>query len=127
MRKTIFAEWAVYFDSNGKVVSGLSYLHKNFKSRGNKWNYRHSGTEDMESLRRLIQFQTSERDSSQSSCLLASSAAIPSFLWPNYWSRLCTFFVANALPDQHKAQVFLLDQTAAIYKQLVNLATQQAA
>ena len=33
--------------------------------------------------------------------------------------------VANAVPDQRKAQVFLTDQTAAVYKQLANLAAQQ--
>ena len=33
--------------------------------------------------------------------------------------------VANAVPEQRKAQVFLTNQTAAVYKQLVNLAAQQ--
>ena len=62
-----------------------------------------------------------------------STAAIPPFaafnstseLWPDYWSRFCTFVVANAVPEQRKAQVFLTNQTAAVYKQLANLATQQ--
>ena len=62
------------------------------------------------------------------------SAAIPTFtafdstaeLWPDYWSRFCTFVAANAVPDQRTAQVFLINQTAAIYKQLSNLAAQQS-
>ena len=33
--------------------------------------------------------------------------------------------VANAVPEQRQAQVFLTNQTAAVYKQLANLATQQ--
>nr|KAG5714223.1 hypothetical protein BaRGS_018440 [Batillaria attramentaria] len=46
-------------------------------------------------------------------------------LWPDYWSRFCTFLVANAVPDDRKAQVFLTNQTPAVYKQLANLAAQQ--
>ena len=33
--------------------------------------------------------------------------------------------MANAVPEQRQAQVFLTNQTAAVYKQLANLATQQ--
>ena len=62
-----------------------------------------------------------------------SSAAIPPFssfdstteLWPDYWSRFCTFVAANAVPENRQAQVFLTNQTPAIYKQLANLAAQQ--
>ena len=46
-------------------------------------------------------------------------------LWPDYWSRFFTFLVANAVQEQRKAQVFLTDQTAIVYKQLANLAAQQ--
>nr|KAG5695678.1 hypothetical protein BaRGS_022355 [Batillaria attramentaria] len=46
-------------------------------------------------------------------------------LWPDYWSRFCTFLVANAVPDDRKAQVFLTNQTPAVYKLLANLAAQQ--
>uniref|UniRef100_A0A0L8GH78 CCHC-type domain-containing protein n=1 Tax=Octopus bimaculoides TaxID=37653 RepID=A0A0L8GH78_OCTBM len=42
-------------------------------------------------------------------------------LWPDYWSRFRTFVAANAVPEQ----LFLTNQTATIYKQLANLATQQ--
>ena len=35
------------------------------------------------------------------------------------------FVVANAVPEQRKAQVFLTNQTAVVYKQLANLAAQQ--
>ena len=61
-------------------------------------------------------------------------AAIPPFpafdssteLWPDYWSRFCTFLEANGVPELRKAQVFLTNQTPAIYKQLSNLAAQQS-
>ena len=33
--------------------------------------------------------------------------------------------MANAVPEQRKAQVFLTNQTTAVYKQLANLAAQQ--
>lgn len=89
--------------------------------------------EEMEALVRLIQFQTSKKDSNPSSHLPTFSAAIPPFtalnstseLWPDYWSRFCTFVVANTMPDQCKAQAFLTNQMATIYKHLANLATQQ--
>ena len=75
---------------------------------------------------------TGEDDSSTHHPQL-STAAIPPFaafdstseLWPDYWSRFCTFVVANAVPEQRQAQVFLTNQTAAVYKQLANLATRQ--
>ena len=62
-----------------------------------------------------------------------SNAAIPPFaafdstseLWPDYWSRFCTFIAANAVPDARRAQVFLTNQTPNVYKQLANLAAQQ--
>ncbi|KAK7107690.1 hypothetical protein V1264_015570 [Littorina saxatilis] len=65
--------------------------------------------------------------------ITTQAAAIPSFvafdatseLWPDYWSRFCTFVVANSEPEQRKAQVFWTNQTATVYKQLANLATQQ--
>ena len=64
---------------------------------------------------------------------LPQSAAIPPFaafdstteLWPDYWSRFCTFVAANAVPKQRQAQVFLTNQSTAVYKQLSNLAVQQ--
>ena len=60
------------------------------------------------------------------------SAAIPPFaafdstteLWPDYYSRFCTFLAANAVPSHRHAQVFLTNQTAALYKQLSTLAEQ---
>ena len=62
-----------------------------------------------------------------------STAAVPPFaafdstsdLWPYYWSRFCTFVVAIVVTEQRRAQVFLTNQTAAVYKQLANLAAQQ--
>ena len=89
----------------------------------------------MQNLLKLLDVQkhgTGEDDSSTHHPQL-STAAIPPFaafdstseLWPDHWSRFCTFVVANAVPEQHQAQVFLTNQTTAVYKQLVNLAAQQ--
>nr|KAG5700076.1 hypothetical protein BaRGS_029826 [Batillaria attramentaria] len=92
--------------------------------------------EQMGALMKMIQVQTPTGDSSASTrphTSTVSTAAIPPFaafdstseLWPDYWSRFCTFLVANAVPDDRKAQVFLTNQTPAVYKQLANLAAQQ--
>lgn len=62
------------------------------------------------------------------------TAAIPPFaafdssaeLWPDYWSRFCTFVAANAVPKVRLAQVFLTNQSASVYKQLSNLAAQMS-
>ena len=92
-------------------------------------------TEEMHNLLKILDVQkrgTGEDDSSTHHPQL-STAAIPPFaafdstseLWSDYWSRFCTFVVANAVPEQRQAQVFLTNQTAAVYKQLANLATQQ--
>ena len=91
--------------------------------------------EEMHILLKILDVQkhgTGEDDSSTHHPQL-STAAIPSFaafdstseLWPDYWSRFCTFVVASAVPEQRQAQVFLTNQTAAVYKQLANLAAQQ--
>ena len=91
--------------------------------------------EDMHNLLKILDVQkhgTGEDDSSTHHPQL-STAAIPPFaafdstseLWPDYWSRFCTFVVANAVPEQRQAHVFLTNQTAAVYKQLANLAAQQ--
>ena len=52
------------------------------------------------------------------SLLLFAAFDSTSELWPDYWSRSCTFVVASAVPEQRQAQVFLTNQTAAVYKQL---------
>ena len=91
--------------------------------------------QQMQNLLKILDVQkhgTGEDDSSTHHPQL-STAAIPPFaafdstseLWPDYWSRFCTFVVANAVPEQRQEQVFLTNQTAAVYKQLANLATQQ--
>ena len=92
-------------------------------------------SEEMQNLVKLLDVQkygTGEDDSSTHHPQLSTSAIPPfaafdssSELWPDYWSRFCTFVVANAVPDQGKAQVFLTNQTAAVYKLLTNLAAQQ--
>ena len=64
----------------------------------------------------------------------AAAAAIPPFaafdssseLWPDYWSRFCTFLAANAVPENRMAHVFLTNQTPAVYRQLANLAAQES-
>ena len=92
--------------------------------------------EEMHNLLKILDVQnhgTGEDDSSTPHPQL-STAAIPQFaafdstskLWSDYWSRFCTFVVANAVPEQRQAQVFLTNQTAPVYKQLANLATEQA-
>ena len=63
----------------------------------------------------------------------SATANIPSFsafdpnveLWTEYWSRFQTFTAAHSIPRAKLAQVFLTNQSAAIYKQLSNLAEQQ--
>ena len=91
--------------------------------------------EQMHNLLKILDIQkhgTGEDDSSTHHPQLAT-AAIPPFaasdstseLWPDYWSRFCTFVVASVVPEQCQAQVFLTNQTAAVYKQLAYLATQQ--
>ena len=80
-----------------------------------------------------VQKYGTNKDDSSTHHPQLSTAAIPPFaafdstseLWPDYWSSLCTFVVASVVPEQRKAQVFLTNQTAAVYKQLANLATQQ--
>ena len=91
--------------------------------------------EEMHNLLKILDVQkqgTGEDDSCTHHPQL-STAAIPPFaafdstseLWLDYWSRFCTYVVASAVPEQRQAQVFLTNQTAAVYKQLANLATQQ--
>ena len=91
--------------------------------------------EEMQNLLKLLDFQTygtGEDDSSTHHPQL-SAAAVPPFaafdstseLRPDYRSRFFTFVVASAVPEQRKAHVFLTNQTAAVYKQLANLAAQQ--
>ena len=91
--------------------------------------------EELQNLLKLLDVQkygTGEDDSSTHHPQL-STAAIPPFaafdstseLWPDYWTRFCTFVVASDVPEQREAQVFLTNQTAAVYKQLANLAAQQ--
>ena len=80
-----------------------------------------------------VQKQGTGEDDSSTHYPQLSTAAIPPFaafdstseLWPDFWSRFCTFVVANAVPEQRQAQVFLTSQTAAAYKQLADLAIQQ--
>ena len=90
---------------------------------------------EMQNLLNLLDVQkygTDDDDSSTHHPQLSTAAILPfaafdstSELWPDYWSRFCTFVVSNAVPEQRKAQVFLTNQTAAICKQLANLAAQQ--
>lgn len=49
----------------------------------------------------------------------------PSSNFFSCFHTVCTFVVANAIPDQRMAQIFLTNQIATIYKQLANLAAQQ--
>ena len=89
----------------------------------------------MQNLLKLLDVEkhgTGENDSSTHHPQL-STVAIPPFaavdstseLWPDNWSRFCTFVVASAVPEQREAQVFLTNKTAAGYKQQANLTAQQ--
>lgn len=59
---------------------------------------------------------------------------IPSFsafdpsaeLWTDYWARFSTFIGAHSVPESKQPQIFLTNQTPAIYKTLANLAQQQS-
>ena len=60
----------------------------------------------------------------------ASTPPFPAFdptaeLWKDYWARFQTFAKANAVPTERLPQVFLTNQTAATYKLLTTLASQQ--
>ena len=46
-------------------------------------------------------------------------------LWSDYWARFQTFTRANSIPDDRKAEIFLTNQSAIVYKMLKNLAEQQ--
>ena len=91
----------------------------------------HRHQKEMETWMGMLKEKTNQEENSRHP--VTSSAAIPSFspfdstteLWPDYWSRFLTFLAANAVPDHRKAQVFLTNQSTAIYKQLANLAAQQ--
>lgn len=84
--------------------------------------------EEMETLIKLVSKSNGEPTSS----LTTVTASVPPFvsfdptteLWPDYYSRFCTFLAANAVPESRTAQVFLTNQTTAVYKQLSTLATQ---
>ena len=70
--------------------------------------------------------------SAVSSPSMLSAASIPSFtpfdstseLWKDYWTRFKTFAGANSVPVVKMAQVFLTNQTPALYKLLCTLAAQ---
>ena len=63
----------------------------------------------------------------------AITSATPNFspldssseLWADYYPRFTTFVEANSIPAAKRPQVFLTNQTSALYKQLSNLAAQQ--
>ena len=46
-------------------------------------------------------------------------------LWTDYLARFKTFVTANSIPDTKQAQIFLTNQSNALYKMLSNLAAQQ--
>ena len=79
---------------------------------------------EMQNLLKLLDVQKYGTDGDDSSThhLQLSTAANPPFaafdltpeLWRNFWSRFCTFVVANAVSEQRKAQGFFTNQTAAV-------------
>ena len=87
--------------------------------------------EQIAGLLQMVHGQNKDGNSSQVTSTVQTS--IPPFspfdstteLWPDYWARFCTFSAANAVPENRQAQVFLTNQSSAIYKQLSNLAAQE--
>ena len=87
--------------------------------------------EQIAGLLQMVHGQAKDGNSSQVTSTVQTS--IPPFspfdstteLWPDYWARFCTFSAANAVPENRQAQVFLTNQSSAIYKQLSNLAAQE--
>ena len=45
-------------------------------------------------------------------------------LWTDYWKRFQTFLGAHSVQDSKKAQIFLTNQSNAVYKFLSNMASQ---
>ena len=89
--------------------------------------------EQMNSLIQAFQGATHANVGEEQHPVNVSTTAIPPFaafdasteLWTDYWSRFCTFTVANAVPDRRKAQVFLINQNPTVYRQLATLGKQQ--
>ena len=88
-------------------------------------------------LQRLQMQELANRLASQGGTMTALTplpSTMPTFpafdplseLWKDYWARFQTFSIANAVPRERLAHVFLTNQTAATYKLLVTLAAQQA-
>uniref|UniRef100_A0A0L8FPJ9 Uncharacterized protein n=1 Tax=Octopus bimaculoides TaxID=37653 RepID=A0A0L8FPJ9_OCTBM len=105
-------------------------LIKLFREQMDKQMQQHQ--RDMDALLKLFGARQVEGDPSGYFSAASTMVSIPPFaafdsatdLWPDYWSRFRTFVAANAVPEKRMAQVFLTNQTATVYKQLANLATQ---
>ena len=90
--------------------------------------------EEMQQMKEIIQEMSRSGNGNATTTAAANSAtAAPSFqpfdstteLWTDYYARFCTFVGAHSVPDARKAQVFLTNQAATVYKLLANLALQQ--
>ena len=94
--------------------------------------------EEKEEAERKIQEAREDADKRFQALLKSSQAptttsATPNFspfdssseLWADYFARFITFVEANSIPTDKRPQVFLTNQTSALYKQLSNLAAQQ--
>jgi len=88
----------------------------------------HRHQEKMRALSALV-----EKSSAGSAATIGvNSTATPNFsafdvtseLWQDYLPRFSTFPKAHDVPKSRKRQVFLLNQTATVYKVLANLAAQ---
>ena len=81
----------------------------------------------------MLQKLSPEGVDNEATMVVANMSTTPSFqpfdatseLWTDYYARFCTFIGAHAVQDRRKAQVFLTNQSATIYKLLENLAKQQ--
>ena len=94
--------------------------------------------EEKEEAERKIQEAREDADKRfqallKSSQALTTTSATPNFspfdssseLWADYFARFITFVEANSISAEKRPQVFLTNQTSALYKQLSNLAAQQ--
>ena len=87
-----------------------------------------------EQMQQMLQKLSLEGMDNEATMVVANMSTTPSFqpfdatseLWTDYYARFCTFIGAHAVQDRRKAQVFLTNQSATIYKLLANLAKQQS-
>ncbi|RUS91013.1 hypothetical protein EGW08_001230 [Elysia chlorotica] len=97
-----------------------------------------SRSQSQEELIRLLREQMSQQQQQMEALLALVQQSKPAItntkfgefdpsteLWADYWARFETFTKANAIPDERRAEIFLTNQSNAIYKLVKNWAQQQ--